>query len=211
VADHLLSSVDAVGARLPGEATPRLYLSDAERARARGILVEQGLGENEDYLMIAPGASTPFRRWPPERYGSLAAAAKERLGLRSAVTGSPGEKAIADAVVAASDGAAVNLAGRTTVRELAAVAAGARAFVGNDSGPIHLAASVGTPVVGILGPTTPEVWGARGAPRHLVESDYPCRPCDQKTCVRPDDPCMQAIGVEDVMRALEEFLAEVRS
>lgn len=203
--DHLLSAVAAVGATTD-EPEPRLYLTDGERAEAAVTLRDAGLPEGTPFVGLAPGANWEFRRWSPERFGALAAMARERLGLASVVTGSPDDVEIADAVVAHSDGSALSLAGRSDIRKLAAVASAARAFVANDSGPMHVASAAGTPVVGLFGPNTPEVYAPRGAPSRVVWHRYPCCPCDQKHCVREDDPCMTAIEVEEVFDALRELV-----
>jgi lipopolysaccharide heptosyltransferase II len=212
VADHFVSAVETVGATLPGTPVPRIYLSADELRSARELLAESGLARDSDYIVIAPGAGGPLRVWPAERFGEVAALAKERLGLSTAVAGSPKDKGLVEDVVAASDGTAVSLGGRTSVRELAAVAAGAVALVGNDSGPLHVAAAVETPIVGILGPTTQDTWGPRAVERRLLTAGYPCSPCDQRApCQRPDDPCIEAVSVEDVMTALAEFAGGKRA
>ncbi len=211
VADHFLSAVETVGASLPGPAVPRIYLSEEEAKASRLLLAESGVEAPNGYVVIAPGAGESLRCWPPERFGMVAALAHERFGLASVVAGSPKDRELSDQVAAASDGAAVSLGGRTSVRQLAALAAGATVVVGNDSGPLHVSAAVGTPIVGVLGPTTPEVWGARGAPSRFLSACYPCSPCGQTDCERPDAPCIEAVSVEDVMSALEEFVGEVRA
>ncbi len=207
VVDHLLTAVEPVGAR-SGGAAPRMYLSEDERAEADALLADAGVGAGADVLALSPGANWPFRRWRPERFGELAARVRESAGLTSVVLGSADDAGLGEDVVAASSGAAVSLAGRTTLRGLAAVAERARAFVGNDSGPMHVAASVGTPVVGLFGPNTPERFGPRGAPSRVLWTRPGCGPCPQKECVRPDDNCMDGIAVEDVLEALQSLLGE---
>lgn len=205
--DHLLDSVRAIGAS-PADPMPRMYLTDAERGRARGLLAGGGVEGGAPFIAMAPGANWSFRRWPAERFGRLAAVVRERHGVASIVTGSDSDVPLAEAVVSASRGAAVSLAGLTDLRGLAAVAAGARAFVGNDSGPLHIAASQGTPVVALFGPNTPARFAPRGAPSRVLWARTPCSPCDQKRCRRPDDPCMEAISVEEAAAALAELLEQ---
>jgi predicted lipopolysaccharide heptosyltransferase III len=205
--DHLLDSVRAVGA-LPADPMPRMYVTDAERARARELLAGRGVADGAPYVVVAPGANWPFRRWPAERFGALAASARASHGVTTVVAGSDRDAALAEAVVRESRGAAVALAGRTDLRELAAVAAGARAFVGNDSGPLHIAASQGTPVVALFGPNTPVRFAPRGASSRVLWARFPCSPCDQRRCRRPDDPCMEAIAVDEAAAALAELLDE---
>ena len=124
------------------------------------------------------------------------------------MTGSSSDAGLAEQVVSHSDGAAVSLAGDTDVRGLAAVAARSAVFVANDSGPMHVAASQGTPVVALFGPNTPETYAPRGGPARVIWHRYPCSPCDQKTCVRQEDPCMEAIEVAEVLDAVGSLLSE---
>ncbi|MCK5597114.1 MAG: glycosyltransferase family 9 protein, partial [Candidatus Eisenbacteria sp.] len=100
---------------------------------------------------------------------------------------------------------------KTSIRTLAGVASLASAFVGNDSGPLHIAASQGTPVVALFGPSTPERYAPRGSVLRVLWTHPPCSPCSQKKCVRPDDPCMEAITMDEVLAALAPLIdARVR-
>ena len=210
VVDHLLTTVESLGATLSAPA-PRMYLTDEERAAAGALLADVGVDAGSGVLALSPGANWPFRRWRPERFGELAALARERLGLASVVLGSSDDAGLAEAAVASSSGAAVSLAGRTSPRGLAAVLEEARAFVGSDSGPMHIAAAVGTPVIGLFGPNTPERFGPRGAPSRVLWKRFACSPCSQKKCVRPNGTCMDAITVGEVLHALESLLSEEAS
>ncbi len=206
VVDHLVSVVETVGAGVTGEPSPRIYLTLDEISRAGALLAEGGLGDGSPFVLMSPGANWAYRRWPADRFGRLAARVLERTGLRSVVAGTAEDAPLAESVVAASSGAAVSVAGRTGLRELAGLAGLARAFVGNDSGPMHVAASQGTPVVALFGPNTPTRFAPRGAPSRVIWPDYPCSPCSQKRCVRREDPCMESIEVGAVLEALEELL-----
>jgi lipopolysaccharide heptosyltransferase II len=205
--DHLLSSVESIGVTTP-DRSPRIYLTEDEVERADELVRGAGVEASRGFAGLAPGANWPFRRWPPERFGALARLISERLGMPSVVTGSEEDSLLAEAVVEHSGGSAVSLAGRGDIRGLAGVASRAAVFVANDSGPLHVAASQGTPVVGLFGPNTPEVYAPAGAPSRIVWHRYPCSPCDQKQCVRKDDPCMAAISVDEVFEAVGSLLSE---
>lgn len=209
VVDHLLSVAGTIGATA-ARPTPRVYLSEGERARACAILGRIGLADGR-FAVLSPGANWPFRRWPAERYAQLARALRGRRGLASVVTGSAADAALGRRVVEDSDGAAASLAGEISLRDFAAVASRARVFVGSDSGPMHVAAAVGTPVVALFGPNTPERFGPRGSPCRVLWHRHPCSPCRQRTCVRPDDSCMAALGVEQVAGALWSLLDETEA
>ncbi len=123
----------------------RLPVRDADRAAARARV-----GEGK-YFVCHPSASNLERNWRPERYAAACAHAAERYGWRIVLTGGAGaaEKALVDAVAAQLGGRALNLAGQTSLSESVAVLAGAEGLLAPDTGPVHFAAAVGTPVVGL--------------------------------------------------------------
>lgn len=119
-------------------------------------------------VVVHPGAAAPARRWPARRFAAVAAAL-HREGRRVVVTGSAGERGLAEAVAElAGTGPGSVLAGRTTVMDLAAVVAGASAVVSGDTGVAHLAVATGTPTVTLFGPVPPWEWGPPADPRHRV-------------------------------------------
>jgi lipopolysaccharide heptosyltransferase II len=210
VIDHLLKAVEPVGAVSAG-AAPTLCLTDDERRAGAEAVRGVGVREGQSYVVISPGSNRLARRWPAPRFGRLSSLVRERLAATPIVTGAADDAGLADEVVEASAGAAVSLAGATGVRVFAAVAAGARAFVGNDSGPLHIAASQGTPVVGLYGPTDPTNYAPRGGASRVLWAGYPCCPCDQRRCGRESDPCMAAISVDEAFEALASVLAETNA
>ena len=207
VVDHLLRSVEALGLG-PEDRAPVLVLGEEEVDASRGILRDAGIDPPEPFIALSPGANWPPRRWPAERFGALASRIRTGLGLRSAVLGSRSDVDIATAVVEASRGDATSLAGKTGLRTLAGVASLATVFVGNDSGPMHVAASQGTPVVALFGPNTPRRYAPRGAPSEVLWSPTDCAPCAQKRCVRASDRCMERISVDDAYEAVASLLAD---
>ncbi len=209
VVEHLLSAVEPLGAT--AEPLPRIYLTDEERTAATELLEREGVGRNEPFAVLAPGANWEYRRWPAERHAALARLLASEDGIRSVLTGGDEDEEICAGVAAASDGSALSLAGRLDVRGLAATAERAVLFVGSDSGPMHIAAAVGTPVVALFGPNTPDRFAPRGSASRVIRHEYPCSPCDQKQCVRPDDPCMAAITVGEVHEAARELLRATES
>lgn len=205
VVEHLLSAVASLGAT--ADPFPRIYLRDEEREEAARVLAEAGVARGTRFAALSPGANWEYRRWPAERHAELS----RRLrvdGVPSVLTGSEDDRELCDGIAEASRGSAVSLAGRLDVRGLAAALERAAVFVGSDSGPMHIAAAVGTPVVALFGPNTPERFAPRGAPTRVLRHAYPCSPCEQKRCVRPDDRCMAAITVDEVFAAAKELLRD---
>lgn len=207
VVDHLLKAVESVGVTRD-DPVPKLYLTADECAAAGALLSGLGIAGDAPFVVLSPGASWEYKRWPRDRFARLASLISSELGLPSVVTGSEADADAAQEIVEGSGGAALSLAGKTTLREFAGVAGRARAFVGNDSGPMHVAASQGTPVVALFGPGAPERFVPRGAPSQVIWPGFPCSPCSQKRCQRPGDTCMGAIEVGQVLEALRSLLAE---
>ena len=157
------------------------------------------------FVLLNPCAAWPNKRWPPDRFGALAAVVRERHGLPSAVLWGPGEEELAASVVNASAGAAF-VAPQTSLRALLALARSARLFVSGDTGPLHVAAAVGTRVVAVFGPTNPE----RNGPWHpadVIVSRYDTCECHYKRRCRRARPCIDDIGVDEVARAVDLRLA----
>jgi lipopolysaccharide heptosyltransferase I len=157
------------------------------------------------YALINPGAGWPNKRWPPSRFGFVAAALRREHGLQSIVLWGPGERALADEVAAASDGAATP-APPTTVADVVALCRSAAVVVSGDTGPAHISAAVGAPIVGIFGPTRPERNGPLRADDVSVSRAAACQ-CHHRRRCRLDAPCLLDITVDEVTRAVEQRLA----
>ena len=199
VIDTNLRLASAVGAAAgPFEFPIGEAASDAPAAiRALGL---------DRYALVNPGAAWPNKRWPPASFGRIARHLRERHGLPSVVLWGPGEESIAQAVVAASDGAAVQ-APRTQLVDLVALARGAALFVSGDTGPLHIAAAVGTPVIGLFGPTDPGRNGPWGS-RDVTISRYDTCDCHyERRCRRATGWCLGEIPVGDVSAAIDTRLA----
>jgi len=156
------------------------------------------------YALLNPGAAWPNKRWPPQRFGALAAAIKQRIGLMSIVLWGPGEQLLAEEVVAASDEAAV-VSPPTTVADLVALARGAAVMVSGDTGPTHIASAVGTPIVGLYGPTRPSRNGPLTPKDVAVSRDATCQCHHLRRCVR-DRMCLLDIEVDEVIAAVGTVL-----
>lgn len=159
----------------------------------------------DGYAILNPGAAWVNKRWPPSQFGALAALLGERLQLASVVTWAPGEEGMAAAVVAASRGHAV-LAPPTSLADLLALARGARLMVSGDTGPLHLGASVGTPLVGLFGPTRPARNGPWHAEDQCVSRADRCSCLHKRHCLR-GAACIESIAVEEVFAACVRRIA----
>jgi heptosyltransferase-1 len=157
------------------------------------------------YAILNPGAAWPNKRWMPARFGALAAGLRASHGLASVVTWGPGEETIAREVVEQSSGAAV-LAPKTTIADVVALARGAALYVSGDTGPAHIAAAVGTPIVGIYGPTRPTRNGPLASADITVSRSDVCQ-CHHLRQCRLETMCLESIDVAEVAAAVERRLA----
>jgi lipopolysaccharide heptosyltransferase I len=152
------------------------------------------------YAVLNPGAGWPNKQWPAARFGALAAALRDRAGLRSLVLWGPGEEALAGEVVDASGGAAVR-SPATGILDLFAIAKAARVMVSGDTGPLHVATAVGTPVVGLFGPTYADRNGPWSASDVTIARTEGCACLYRRRC-RRGQPCIEEIGVDEVASAV---------
>ncbi|MFJ4973819.1 glycosyltransferase family 9 protein [Streptomyces coeruleorubidus] len=165
-----------------------------------------GLTGPEPYVVLHPGASVPARAWSPDR---CAEAARDlaAAGHRVVVTGGAGERDLTSYVAGSH---ALDLGGRTGAAELAGVLAGAGAVVTGNTGPAHLAAAVGTPVVSLFAPVVPaERWRPYGVPYVLLgDQDAPCAGSRARECPVPGHPCLDTVTAHDVVNAVEKLMGE---
>ena len=199
-----------------GYTTEDVHLSlrvppDASR-RVRSMVAALGLGfgAGERWAVLHPGATAASRRYPPERFAAAARTLAVEDGWRFLVTGSPGEAAVADEVVRGIGGAATSLAGRLSFGELAALIAIAPVLITNNTGPAHMAAAVGTPVVDVYALTN--LQHAPWAVRHrLVVHDVPCRGCRKSVCPLGHNACLTSIEPDEVVAATRELVGGTRT
>ena len=161
-------------------------------------------GGSRGFVVINPGAAWPNKRWPPERFGALAASLRDRVGLPSLITWGPSERELAEAVANASTGAA-SLAPATSVPDLAVLLREAALVVSGDTGPLHIAAAMGTPLVGLYGPTWPERNGPWDLQDVVISRANVCVCHHKRQCLR-GAPCINAITLDEVVAASEQRL-----
>lgn len=194
-AERMLSTVGAAGFRLPAQ--------DDGRLRLAGPLPEmRALTGEEPYVVVHPGASVPARAASPERMAAHAAGLLAD-GHRVVITGGPAERDLTAAVAAAASGAR-DLGGATDLAGLADVLARADAVVVGNTGPAHLAAAVGTPVVSLFAPTVPaQRWRPYQVPHVLLgDQQADCAQSRAKTCPVPGHPCLDGISTAAVVDAV---------
>ena len=171
-------------------------------------LKEHGLaGEHSPPLvLLQPGARYSLKVWPPERFAQLADRLAERFNCRILLGGDQREREVAEQVAHNTHCAPLVVAGKCSLLQYAALVKQCALFVGNDGGAMHIAATVGTPVVALFGPTYPERWGPRGGLTQVIYKGLDCRACYHPSCLRGDDSCMRQITVDEVFEAAGRIL-----
>jgi heptosyltransferase-2 len=191
------------GATLPPEwPVPQLEVPDEEISRFRQAF---GLGQGSA-VALAPGSVGAAKRWT---YYAQAARLLAERGLNVWVVGGPAEQAIAAEIVAAGGARVRDLTG-TDLRNGVLAMAAARLAISNDSGLMHIAAAVGTPTMGIFGPTSPYHWAPLNGLAATVQTRtvVPCQPCHRPICTMNDHRCMRDIPASDVVDIAQRLLAE---
>ncbi|HVR70028.1 MAG TPA: lipopolysaccharide heptosyltransferase II [Vicinamibacteria bacterium] len=193
------------GIGLVVSATPdvRLRAPEAWTRRAAALL-----GEGGAWIGLNPGAFFgSAKRWEPTRYAAAGERLARETGARIAIVGGARERPLGEAIAAAMSVPARVLCGETTLGELLGVLARLRLLLTNDSGPMHLAAALGVPVLAVFGPTDWRETGPVGERRRLVREPVHCSPCLLRECPI-DHRCMRRVGVERVVGEARALLAE---
>jgi lipopolysaccharide heptosyltransferase I len=161
-------------------------------------------GNTREYVVIAPSARWSTKRWPSRYFGLLIS----RLSVPCVITGSRSDDRIVREVLRSSGGKGLSLCSRTDLKELIALISESKVVVSNDSGPLHIGAALGVPVVALFGPTEPGKTGPYGWKENrnlkVIRQDIPCSPCFRKKC--KDPLCMKGIQVETVLEEIREYL-----
>ena len=161
------------------------------------------------YVVIHPGSVMETKRWDAVKFGEVAQGLSSR-GFTIVVTAGPGEESFASKVATQVQGTVILL--RLSIPELAELIRGARLYVGNDSGPMHLAAAVGTPVVAAWGSSDSQRWRPWTSNYRVVQNPFECNPCPGYRCLVAASPlCIESVTTDQVNAAIEELLGSARS
>lgn len=162
------------------------------------------------WVLFQPGARWPNKRWPVEFYSELQRRlARWRPDLRFAVLGGAEDRALGEAIAGAGAERCLDLTGRLSLPEMAEWIRLGRLMVSNDTGPMHVAAAVGTPIVALFGPTTPQRTGPYGQLGHVLQLQLPCVPCMRARCRHtPFMECLRELSPEMVCATVQRRLAE---
>ncbi|MEK7388482.1 MAG: lipopolysaccharide heptosyltransferase II [Elusimicrobiota bacterium] len=204
-----VSLAQALGAATISPA-PRYIVPPALSERLSGLLATAAAQAQGRLVGVHPGSAWNTKRWLPERFGELCRRLKAD-GMRPVLVGGP-DDAVLGAQIARHCEGAVDLCGQTSLEELKALMGRLCLFVTNDSGPMHLAAAAGVPVVAVFGATTKELgFFPYGAGHRVVETQLECRPCGlhgARSCPRGHFLCMRSITVDRVLNACRDAVKD---
>lgn len=176
-----------------------LVVTDEEERAMTLTLRDAGIAAGDFLIGINPGATYgAAKRWYPERFAAVADELRRQWGGKVVIVGSPAEKEIADEIAASMEGACLNLAGQTSVRELMALTKRCNFFITNDSGTMHIAAAFGVPMIAIFGPTDQTTTSPFSDQAVVVRQDVECAPCLLRECPT-DHLCMVTVTVKEVV------------
>lgn len=196
--DRYLEVAKSIGANSERIGFP-LVIDESVKERVKSLT-----GDLKEYVVIVPSARWETKRWHPENFARLVS----EIGIPCVIAGSKSDKQIAKHILDSSGGKCIDLSGKTDLKELAALIAKAKAVISNDSGPMHIAAALGVPVIALFGPTDPEKTGPYGWKNNknlkVIRTSVPCSPCFKKKC--KDPVCMSGITVEKVLEETREYL-----
>ncbi|MEW6202692.1 MAG: lipopolysaccharide heptosyltransferase II [bacterium] len=175
-------------------------------AKVDSLLTDAGLTSNNELIAIYPGAGSKYKEYPAEKLSTVVRALAACGNRKFAVIGSEADAESAAQVTAAVPEAAVNFAGKIDLLEVAALLKRCSLLISNDSGPMHIGAAVGTPVLALFGPTDADRYRPRGEQHVVIAIRKECNPC--KTPICEMDSCIGEIAPEIIIEEAEKMLSK---
>lgn len=203
--DHFRDLVAMLGCDI-SDYRPRLYPSPEDWQFAEGSLRQAGWDGKTPLVGINPGASKAHRRWFPERFAQVCDALSAE-GYGCVILGGPGDELLAEEIMRNCQCRPLVLTGRLTILQVCALLPSLRVLITADSGPMHLAAAMGTRVVALYGISDPAYTGPYGEGHVIIRHSEPCIGCTAEKCVH-DRECMRRIHVQEVLEAVRTLLHE---
>ena len=186
-----------------------LPVSDSSRKAVSDLLRGLGIPDDEPFVVIHAGAKRHTNQWPKEWFARVADELMGRWGARVVLTGGAAERPLVDQITRQMRGTPTVICGQVDLPQMAALLERCSLYIGNDTGPMHIAAAVGTPTVSIFSARDfPGRWHPLGAGHTVLRRDAPCSPCFKEQCDR-DLICLKAITVDDVLAAVERHLSRL--
>jgi len=182
---------------------PEVFINSDEGEQRDAVL--EKFSRRQPLVLLHPTARYVFKAWPLERFAVVADWLGAQ-GLRVALIGTQQEMLIGQQIMNLTKHKPMSLMGETHISQLTALMKRSLLFIGNDGGPMHMAAAVGCPVLGLFGPTDPAVWGPRGANVKVIYKRLDCEECFYPGCSRGEESCMRQISVDEVCQVAQSML-----
>jgi heptosyltransferase-1 len=208
--DRYLLLAEALGAKVASRGVLAFGLKSRpeDRQAVADLLQQHGLSSRERWIAVNPAARWPTKCWPVESFAVAADRLQEEAAGRVVLIGGPEDRQTAQQVAGLMSRAPVDLTGKTPVGLLPALLESAAVVLTNDSGPMHIAAAVGTPVVALFGPTSALRTGPYGRGHIVLQQKLPCSPCFSRTCRnRVELECLRNISTDRAVAAVQDRLA----
>lgn len=206
--DYTLDLVRYIGV-VSHSRTLHMPISGRSEEKVNKIFARHNVTGSDPVIVINPGASCHSKRWRPERFADVADRLARKHRAKIVLIAGGADKAITDRVASFMKGPCINLAGATTVADIASILRRSRLFISNDSGPVHIACAVGTPVIAIFGRSdrglSPRRWGPSNPGDVVLHKDVGCIACLAHNCSL-GFKCLEAITVDDVVSAANKIL-----
>jgi lipopolysaccharide heptosyltransferase II len=199
-----LDLVATVGCQINDERMS-LHVPEDARCHVQDILQKLGVDQERPWVVIHPGARAASRRYPPEGFASVARRLVMDMGIKVIFTGTEPERELVEGIQTAMGVPSHSLVGCLNLGEMAAIVAIAPVLIANNTGPVHIAAAVGTPVVDLYALTNPQhtPWGV---PHRVLFHDVPCKYCYKSICPEGHHNCLRLVTPESVVGAACELL-----
>jgi len=217
VVEYYLGLLDLIGVK--PELTPRLelFVADEAKFKVRALFKDLGIENKGPLIGIAPGAGASwgkdagYKHWPAEKFAQVTDKISKDFGARALILGDGKERQLAERIMEASSSKPLDLSGKISLKELAAVIEGLDLLIANDGGPLHMAVALGVKTVSIFGPVDELVYGPYPASaKHIViKNDLDCRPCYQDFRFKGCDNnrlCLEGISVDQVYQKARSLM-----
>lgn len=190
---------------------PHLHVNQVMRNQALNLLKTCGIPDGLPIVAIHPFSLWRYKEWQIEQWSALIDNVSRRYPLSIIVTGAPDERQRAETLLNRCNANVSNLAGKTPINLLPALLSLCRLIIGVDTAALHIAAAVGTPTVGIFGPSNPDCWASPGKQHRIVQNNMNCLPCLRKGCENSESSrCLDTLPFRDVLKKVDEQLIDMR-
>ncbi|MBE6099393.1 MAG: glycosyltransferase family 9 protein [Anaerovibrio sp.] len=204
IVERYLDVVRELGCQVNKVVFP-MEISQRDQQAAEGAMQQAGIRMENPYVVLAVGANWPNKRWPTRYYAKLSDWLYDRKIIPVIIGGGMLDSTLAGEIDAEAEIPPIILVGKTTLKQLAHVIKNAKAVVGGDTGPVHLAAGLGVPTVMVMGPTDANRNGPYGQLENAIEANRPCKYCWKRACPKGLE-CLSVIHPEAVEEKLKKYL-----